>query len=224
MYPVFNNSSQIGHSADSLQESLIEICNSHRNADRALAFAFILYDFTNPQVSKVLHDSDYWMALNEISGKYLTVFSIHKSSKSEGESNKLAKPEIAMAYMTGFSSVERPELTTDQIITRYFDADFKVEYPAILFFQVDEMEVVDGVMIGLNEEKLEDAYLEIQSYIRSAVKALAKIEPESKGNFQEIFNQLEGNVKQNRNARVIRKFTKKGVNLLGIVSSVVGFV
>jgi len=31
-----------------------------------LAFAFILYDFENPQISKVFNDPDYWLNLNAI--------------------------------------------------------------------------------------------------------------------------------------------------------------
>ena len=77
MYKIFLNSKNEALSFNSFKDKMIEICNSHREKNKALAFAFILYDFENPQISKVLNDEEYWLALNKISGEYLSVFSIN---------------------------------------------------------------------------------------------------------------------------------------------------
>ena len=57
------------------EESMLQICKEHQTTRRALAFAFILYDFNNAHVAKILKDPDYWQSLHQISGNYLTVFS-----------------------------------------------------------------------------------------------------------------------------------------------------
>lgn len=62
---------------NSFVEKMIGIDNQHRDEMRAMAFAFILYDFRNPHLRKILDDSEYWLALNHISGEYLTVFGLN---------------------------------------------------------------------------------------------------------------------------------------------------
>ena len=61
-------------SSDTFSQSIIDVCEKHRIDSRALAFAFILYDFNNPQIFKILNDRDYWNALHTISGKYLSIY------------------------------------------------------------------------------------------------------------------------------------------------------
>ena len=77
MYTIYQNTTNEGYDINSFTECMISICNEHKKANRVLAFAFILYDFENPHLWKVLNDQVYWLALNEISGKYLTVFSLN---------------------------------------------------------------------------------------------------------------------------------------------------
>ncbi|WP_316846512.1 hypothetical protein [Pedobacter psychrodurus] len=224
MYPVFKNSNQEGHDPQSFEENLIEICNNHRNEVSALAFAFILYDFTNPQINKILRDDDYWTALHLISGDLLSVFSIHKGPERPSWDVDKERSKKGMESMTAIPSNKQPDVTTDQIISRYFNADIKVSYPALLFFQVDGRKVIDAILVGLNAERLEDSFLEIKTYILSAVKALKTISSDSKGNHSEIFNQLEGNVRQTRTFKIIREIGSKGFDILSIVSSVAGIV
>jgi hypothetical protein len=77
MYTIYQHSNRKGHDFNSFKEDMIKICNSHRKNGKALAFAFILYDFDNATLRKVLNDQYYWDELDHISGKYLTVFSIN---------------------------------------------------------------------------------------------------------------------------------------------------
>lgn len=77
MHPIYQNSTNKEFSLKSFSERMVDICNKHRKENRAMAFAFILYDLQNPQVSKILNDREYWLALNDISGKYLTIFSLN---------------------------------------------------------------------------------------------------------------------------------------------------
>ena len=52
MYEVYLNSNDEGHSVGSFENKMIQICESHMNENRALAFAFLIYDFTNPNLWK----------------------------------------------------------------------------------------------------------------------------------------------------------------------------
>lgn len=85
MIPIYLHDKS-GHDSyfyDEFESDFLRICETHREEGRALAFAFILYDFTSPQVAKVLRDQDYWNALDQLSGKYLTVFSFHTRPASK---------------------------------------------------------------------------------------------------------------------------------------------
>ena len=66
---IFENGSIHELNTDDFSDGVIELCEKHREKGRALAFAFLIYDFCNPQIIKVLEDADYWNALNTISGK-----------------------------------------------------------------------------------------------------------------------------------------------------------
>lgn len=59
---------------DNLRNYIMQVCQTHRDENRALAFAFIVADLHNPHVNKILHDHNYINSLHEISGKTLTVF------------------------------------------------------------------------------------------------------------------------------------------------------
>jgi hypothetical protein len=167
MHSIFLNSENKALSFSSFQEKLVEICNSHRENNKALAFAFILYDFENAQIQKVLNDKDYWLALNKISGEYLSVFSINYKAEDEGMEK--------ISNLTTFSYNDNPSIATNKLIENYFGANVIVTYPAILFFQVKEKEVIDSLLIELKEEKIEEAFLELKENMKITVDVLKKV-------------------------------------------------
>ena len=64
-----------GLQLEDFKKEFISIRNSHSKEKKILAFAFVLYCyFGNPQLSKIFDDTDYWEALNSISGNYLSIF------------------------------------------------------------------------------------------------------------------------------------------------------
>jgi len=159
MYSIFLNSEDEGLDFNSFREKLIEICNSHRDANKALAFAFILYDFEDPQIHKVLNDKQYWLALNKISGEYLSVFSVNY--KEEGMKKT--------AFLTSFNYDDNPSTASNKLIEDYFGKGIEVNYPAILFFQVNEEKVIDALLVELREERIEEAFLELKQNIKTTV-------------------------------------------------------
>lgn len=214
MHTIYNNSNVKGYDYESFKKEMIEICNQHRNEKRALAFAFILYDFENPQVKKILEDKDYWLALNSISGEYLTIFSL--DYKEEGFKR--------IRYMTNFSTYNNPSEGTNKLIKKYFGSNFKVKYPAVLFFQVDNKHIIDSLLIELKEEMIESAFLELKEYLNSSVDALKQISPGYRDNIKEIFDNLEINVKHTQSIRSAKRVLKNVGNITGLLSAIKGLL
>ncbi len=216
MYPIFmhENTGGEGLDFDSFSERMINICNEHRGADRALAFAFILCDFGNPQIWKILSDEEYWRALNEISGEYLTVFSLNYNPTKNRARN------IEYRDLARISTNYNPRVATNTLIQKYF-GEIKVNYPAILFFQVNNDSVIDSLLIDLKEQEIEKAFLELKNYLTRAVSALERIAPENKQNIGEVFNCLEEEVKF---VRKTKGMVQNAVRIKDLLSSIKGIL
>jgi len=221
MYTIYHNSRDEGHDFLSFKDKMIQICNQHRVDNRALAFAFILYDFENPQLWKILNDTEYWMALNEISGKYLTVFSLNYREKQKVKKHRRSEFK-GFQFLTNISTKDSPSEGTNELIKKYFGDDIEVKYPAVLFFQVDKESVIDSLLFELKEEMIEPAFLELKEYIKSSVNALKQISSENMGNIKEIFDCLERDVESTKSVRKIKRVLKNSGNVIGLISSIKG--
>lgn len=226
MYTVYINSEDRGSSYFQFEEEFLKICNAHREEDRALMFAFILYDFENPQISKILNDSDYWLSLHSISADYLTVFSLHynpedlKKRIQEMMRNKMRGE--ASKEMFQIESVENPSKDTNKLIRKYFGENVKIDYPSVLFFQVDNENVLDYRFIKLDENRLEDSFSELKNYIKVAVESLNAVMRENKNNYPELFNLVDKSVLGTRQRIQIQKGIKKVTRITELTSSIVG--
>lgn len=221
MYTIYHNSGDEGHDFPSFRDKMIQICNQHRADNRALAFAFILYDFENPQLWKILNDTEYWLALNEISGKYLTVFSLNYREKQKVKKHRRSEFK-GFQFLTNISTTDSPSEGTNELIKKYFGVDIEVKYPAILFFQVDRESVIDSLLVELKEEMIELAFLELKEYIKSSVNALKQISSENMGNIKEIFDCLERDVESTKSVRKVKRVIKNTGSLIGLISSIKG--
>jgi hypothetical protein len=173
-----------------LKEKIFNICEKHHAENRAIAFAFILFDFENPHVSEVLSNFKYWKALDSISGNYLSVFHLHTKDEFFAEDLK---------RFDGFQtrSMHSIGLNTSIIGKLRFsiDPNENIKLPSILFFQTDGKMVLDYFLVELKEETIEKSFLEIKSYIKSAVDSLLEVASENRTKKQTIFNLIESNVK-----------------------------
>ncbi|WP_460679017.1 hypothetical protein [Mucilaginibacter koreensis] len=157
------------------------------------------------------------MALNEVSGTYLTVFSIHSKEKRRVRAGTSFSSGDYMQMMTGISSYKNPSVSTSNLIGRYFGDTVSVSYPALLFFQVNEEQITDALLISLKATLIEDSFLELKKYISAASEALKMIEEENKSNYKEIFDQLELSVNKIKQIASIRKWFNEGKSLLGLL-------
>ena len=171
-------------------ETIIDICNQHKEEQRALAF--VTYNFRNPQLNKVLTDTDYWDSLDKISGSLLTVFYLPSNTKNFGE-DLLRSSGADQRSMYGIA-VDDSENMIVPMIKNYLQYDCPIKLSSILFFQTNGRYVQDFFFIELSEEKIEDSFIELKAYISSAVDELRRIKPEYYENDQEIFNLLKSGV------------------------------
>ncbi len=215
MYPIVmhENSEPYGMDFESFSRKMVEICNEHRQLEKALAFGFILCDFENAQIWKILNDKDYWLSFNEISGKYLTVFSLNYNSAKEKTDDV-----FVFNYLNSVSTAHNPRVAINTLIQKYFEGT-EVNYPAILFFQVDNDSVIDSLLVDLKEQEIEKAFFELKNYLNRAVFALKKIRPENVQNVGEVFDCLEREVKSLRTARTIKRAVQRALSLKSLLSS-----
>ena len=208
-------------STDAFAQSIIDICKKHREDNRALAFAFILYDFENPQIFKILSDRNYWNALNTISGQYLSIYYIHSRENTFGED--LAS--VSSHEQRGLYPVEGKNNLSAVLpmLKRYLELSEDVKNPSILFFQVEGTLISDYFLIELYEEKIEESFLELKAYVSSAVDRLKMIDLENYGNVQPIFESLKQGVRSTKFRKILfRNVQKFPVQLL--ISWIVGKV
>ena len=222
---VYSNSENTEYEYETFYERFIEICDEHKKQHRAMAFAFILYDFRNPQIAKVLRDDDYWFSLNAISGEYLTVFSLNYNP-TKANIQKMMRERISGGPTTKWlTSVDvNPfalEENSNSLIKKYF-GDTNVKYPSVLFFQVDNGEIIDYSLIQLDEKDIQRAFQELQNYIISAVDTLKLITEENKHNHKQIFSNLESSVESERTKIVASKVIKKVTSVAELGSAIMG--
>ena len=216
MFTVYLNSEDEGHSIESFEEKMIHICEEHKKKKRALAFAFIIYDFTNANLCKVIDDRQYWLALNQISGENLTVFSLNYQPKENPYRGN--KPPRGFEYLTSIET--SGNLTTDskRIADKYFEGT-NITFPSLLFFQVNENSITDSLLIKLKQKNIEDSFNEIKGYIESAVQSLSKVEEENKQNFKEMFDLIAGNVQSEYSKNEIKRVIKDAGPVIGLLSA-----
>ena len=208
---------QDGHvhelSTKDFSQGIIELCEKHRNESRALAFAFLLYDFRNSQIIKVLEDRDYWNALNTISGKYLSIYYIHSKERNFAEDLEASNgvERRGMHPINGVVAIDN----IVPILKRYLALETNVKLPSILFFQVEGQLIADYFLIELFEETIEKSFIELKDYILEAVASLKRIDPTCYENHQPIFECLKRSVDSERFRKVsFRNAQKFPVQLL----------
>lgn len=210
---IFENGSIHELNADDFSHGIIELCEKHREQNRALAFAFLIYDFCSPQLIKVLEDIDYWNALNSISGRWLSIYYIHSDAKKFAE-NLTAASGIERRGMYPITTKE-PFSHVVPMLKRYLSLNDDVNLPSILFFQVEGGLISDYFLIELSEEGMEKSFIELQAYIKAAVERLKMIAPENFENFQPIFDSLKQGVESTKIRKVFfRNVQKFPVELL----------
>ena len=180
------------NSAEDLQKYILETCENHRKDGRAVAFAFIVFNFSNPAISKVLKDIDYWNALNEISGKYLTVFYLNYiEDKYENNTQGHIGLMNAIDIKGSFGHMQK------ESVSRILNLAKNPNTPFVFFFQTEGKIISDSFVVSLKSDKVEDSFLELNQHIKNAVDSLKFVASENYQNSSEIFNLIKNGVMKN---------------------------
>lgn len=208
MYPIINVEGQ-EISQNDFVLNFLKICTEHQNQKKALAFAFILYDYTSPHVKKILVDQDYWNALNTISGNLLTVFYVDCKTKTLNEKVKKFKAGVPYMSVYGIKSESNdPSIISIKILEKYFGINEQIFNPSIMLFQVSDMKVTNYLFVNLKEKEIEKTYIEIKDIINTVIGSLKGISPECHENYGPIFREIENSITHRKHKIIVSKFPK----------------
>lgn len=206
---------------------LLNICKKHKQQQRALAFAFLVYDFEDNTIQQIIENKKYWSALDKISGHSLSVFYINsqdtyytrRQREIYNEEIETQRRSVAKGYMQMMRPITLKATPLDESVC-FLKKEFKLEenlrHPFVLFFQTDGEEIFDSFVVALKSEKLEDAFLELKRQIVAAVKAVSEVTPDNFKNHQEIFNLIKSGVKSGNTGHFIKTnvLSKNGIELI----------
>ncbi len=193
MIPIAHSTDKIFGNEDEFKKYISDICVNHKESNRAMAFAFIVYNFKNPSISKVLKDHDYWEALNSISGKYLSVFYFDKPKKKCAQKMSTSRTDVIYC-MTSVGKMLSPETVNDYIY-KTFNLSENVASPFVVFFQTEGENITKCFVVKLKKEKVEESFLELKQHIKNAVESIEEVTPENSQNSQCIYSLIENGVK-----------------------------
>lgn len=142
MIPIFEQGSGrgIGHGLDSFLARFDEICSAHLAQGRAKAFAFILYDFTNDSIQKILRNQGVFAQLDRLAGRDLSVFYLHAGTRRAIE-----------AFNAHFFSV--------------LGVEDQATLPCVVFFRVDGESIEDVQIAALDSADLIHGFHELYGVI-----------------------------------------------------------
>jgi hypothetical protein len=218
MHPIYINSRDEHHSFDSILERLIEICNEHIRDNRAFCFCMFLYDETNASLIKAIKDEDNWNALHYISGNRLTIFSIHK--KHRGSMRAHSSPAIRFQFNSHkIFSKNDLEIENQKLVEKYFSNVGDINYPSLLFFQIDRENIIDHLIVELREKKMEETFLEVKEIIDAATTGLKRVDRSNKENRRGSFNQVIGELIKLQSKYQLIRFTKRILSVKEFIDS-----
>ena len=166
-----------GGNSKSLENYILEICNQHKEENRALAFAFIISDLDDPQITKILRDNDYLQALHKISGNFLTIFYLNDNYVNK----TIQKAEVSniMYIEFGVQRIDAPNNYSPKYLAKNLLNKENLHSPSILFFQVKDNNIIDYTFAQIRKEKIEEAFNEIKGIIKTAIDSLKDVKSEN---------------------------------------------
>lgn len=182
-----------GRHSEHLEQYILNICAQHKKEKRALAFAFIVSDLDDPQITKILRDDDYLNALHKVSGKFLTVFYLNdnyvKKTIEKASVSKIMRIELGVQKINATKDFS-PKYLAQNLLNKD-----NLPSPSILFFQVENNLITDYTFAQLRESKIEEGFVEMKEIIKTAINSLGNVQEENTSNSNELFELLKQSVK-----------------------------
>jgi hypothetical protein len=164
-----------GLAVEDFRAEFVALCEQHQRDQRALVFGVILYSYKDAEVIKALEDRAYWNALDELSGRYATIFVFY---------SPLDQPQAPDDFWS--RAAKEAQGALDELSHCFLRGE-PFTLPAILFFQVENGTVIDGVAVTLRAERAEDSFLEMKKIIRTVTRSLQRVKEENQTNAGPIF-------------------------------------
>jgi len=96
-----------------------------------------------------------------------------------------------------------------KLIEKFFEDVADINYPSLLFFQIDDEKISDHLIVELREKKAEETYLELKEIIDAAATGLKRLDRANKENRQATFDQVVGELTKMQNKYTLIRLAKK---------------
>ena len=150
MIPIFEQGKGkgkgIGHSINSFLKRFTDICQKAKAENRRKTFAFILYNFEDSAIEKLLKDEGVFTKLDRLTGNSLDVFYLHSNDD---------------ASIKGFN----------EIILHSFNFKEYVEVPCVIFFDVFDLEVEDANVVEIEQDNILLGFNEIAIILQKQINS-----------------------------------------------------
>ena len=217
--------------SDSFVYYMTNLIKQLKEEKLALAFAFLVFDFSNYTINQILKNEDYWNSLHVISGRYLSIFYINSQSSfymqkkvdlylETVEGRELIGNDASPFFKSSIYKEPTPEDNALAFVKDKFKVNNDINLPFVIFFQTNEDQITDSFIVGLKEDRLEEAFLELKFHIENAVKAISEVKSEYYGNHQEIFNLLKNGIEGGKFNKFIKKNVTSHIDFWTIISFV----
>ena len=193
-------------------KDIVQTSIEHKKQKRALAFAFLVYNFESPHVAKILEDKYYWNSLHRIAGHYLSIYYIHSDFDYLNDKKVyFSRGDVGKAYnhFYGYKTQGGPSDIALPVLKQFFNIDERIKLPALIFFQIDDQNISDTIFIELKEQQIEASFLELKEILIKSVNKLKLIKEENYQNSNAIFRELKTGLINLKHKKIFRKFKRK---------------
>lgn len=177
-----------------------------RRGDIVHAFGLILYTDRHVHIKKVLADSDYWAALDEISGPKWPVFAIKPRQGGYGY------PDIPSGYMGMMVEVWK-EPRENKPLLAAFGLSSTEDLPKLVVFCSGRDDEVLSHAISVKEGSVQEAYASLKAALEAATRAVEGIFPENSANGEGIHAALDITITSHKQWELV----KSGFNLFKLL-------
>lgn len=172
-----------------------------RSIVRPNAFAVILFTERHANIRRVLHDSLYWDALNDISGDRWMIFvtmAVAGQSRDPGTTNC---PPGTFFHMVSEWKEPRENLQ----LLKDFELDSTSSLPSLLVFGEESPGQAYRMTIKLDDSSIDRAYSSLKGSIGAVTRALDDIEQNNFSNTEGVFAAIDLSVSSYRQFQWIER-------------------
>lgn len=147
----------------------------------AAIYGILLYSDRNPHIKKLVGDSDYWDAMNEISSEHWAIFSI----KAKAGTKNAPRPRPGtFSYMVPVWKEPKDNIE----LLSVFGLESSEDFPLLAVFFIDSNEEVICRLIHIDDSTIENAFNTLKNIVGTIAKAISGIEAENLKNSEGVYS------------------------------------